>query len=281
MFEGEANETELGRADFSACGPYVRTIVLNDVPAEERNANKFMQQFLSHVLQYCQNVDKINIWNYRTPSTKWGTASALFRDYAPTLRKICWDGEADEIGFADLPKCTKLRIFKYDNINTATLISLLKACGPTLEELCLLISPVGDSAQVIEAIRSNCKKSCVIHIINWKDVLDMVGQEIYCSLIRSFGPQLKDTKVDGLDHEHLVEVVKTCTQSEIALYWKNKQISDWQYDHALGLRIWMFVFSADLLHGSEYPRALKQYANPRQLEIETVQGMQDRGSRTK
>ncbi len=84
MYESEAKETELARTLFSACGPYVRKIIMKKVPEDEEKAKDFMEQFETHVFQYCRNVEEVEFWEYRAPLTKWGTASSLFAGMLPT-----------------------------------------------------------------------------------------------------------------------------------------------------------------------------------------------------
>ncbi len=267
IFQGEAKEIELGGKIFSACGPYVRKIFVGFAPEEGRKANEFVEQFTSHVLQYCRNVEEVMFCGYQAPLTKWGTASSFFREYATNLRKINWSGDEDDNGFPDLPKCKNLTRLKSHCLNTATLVSLLKACGPKLEELDILISPVGDSVEVIEAIRKYCKVLTVMNIVNLKDVIDMVGQECYVSLIRSFGSSLKSATTAGLDHDQLVEVVNTCVNLEVIVFVEDEESADWRRVNDLGPRVARLFLNPDSLHGDKYPRALEQCSNLRKLTI--------------
>ncbi len=154
LFEGREKEMELGRIVFSACGPYVRRIKVVSFPGEEAKAKYLLELFTSHVFQYCRNVEELEFWIYEAPLTKWGTASSFFREYAENLRKIDWNGEEDECGFTDLQKCKNLRNLKSHYLNTTTLISLLKSCGSTLEHLDVVIKHIGDSTEIVEAIRN-------------------------------------------------------------------------------------------------------------------------------
>ncbi len=85
FLEGEAEEMELGRIVFSACGPLVREIVVLDASEDTSKAKCFVEQFLPHVFQYCGTVEVLTFRRCRAPLTKWGTASSLF---ARTLRTV-------------------------------------------------------------------------------------------------------------------------------------------------------------------------------------------------
>ena len=180
---------------------------------------------------------------------------------------IHWHGEEDENGFPDLRKCLNMRSVSSHSLNTATLVSLLNACGSTLEQLSVTIKPVGDSVDVMEAIRHQCKNLSVLKVVNLKDVIDIVGQKSYVSLICSYGSKLKDTTTDGLCHERLVEVVNACTNLEVTFFWMSKQSADWRQVHALGSRVATLVFRAKLLHGKVYPGAIRQCSNVRKLHL--------------
>ncbi len=207
MFQGEAKEMELGRIVFSACGPYLRRIRLVYVPKDDENAKGFVEEFKSHVFQYCRNVKVISFSGYGAPLKKWGAATSFFREYAANLREIDWDGDEDETGFLDLRQCTNVRRLKSRKLNTATLVSLLEASGPTLENLDISLTPAGDSVEIVETIRNHCKNLTVIIIENLEDVIDTVGQECYSSLIRGYGSQLKNATMNGLSNTYLVEVL--------------------------------------------------------------------------
>ncbi len=265
MFHGEAEEIELGRTIFSACGPYVRKIIVSHFPESGANAKDAVEQFTSHVFRCCRNVEEVEFCNHHTQLMNWGIAPAFFRKYAGNLRKIHWACEEDQKEMPDLVECVNLRSLKARNLTTSTLVSLLKACRFTLEELDVAITPAGDSAEVVEAIRKYCKKLSVINIENLEDVMDVVGQESYSALIRSYGTQLRNAKTDGLCHERLVEVVHACTNLEATVYWMLESNVDWQHVYDLGPRVASISFHGDLLHGSEYPRSLDQCSNLRKL----------------
>ncbi len=144
------------------------------------------------------------------------------------MRKIDWDGEEDENGFPDLEKCVNVRRLRSRKLNTGTLVSLLKACGTTLEVADISITPVGESVEVMDAIRTHCKKLSVIHIKKLKDVIDVVGQESYLSLLRSYGSQLKSARTNRLGHEHLVALTDVCANLEVNVFWLYERSSvDW------------------------------------------------------
>ncbi len=242
IFEGETKEMELGRLIFPTCGPYVRRIVMKERPMEEDCPMHFVEQCISYVHRYCRTVEEITFWRYYAPLTELGAASSFFREYAGNLRRIDFVGEEDVNGFSDLRKCTNLRRLKSDYLNTATLVSVFQMCGSTLEHLHIAIEPVGDSAGVMEAIRSFCKKLSVIVIENLRDVIDLVGQDSYTSLIRGYGAQLRNAKVDELDHEHLVEVVDACPSLEITVDWEDEPSVDWQHVYEMGPRVAVYTF---------------------------------------
>ncbi len=267
LFESEQKEMEFSRNVFSACGPYVRRIVVAAAPLERRDTNDYLERFMSHVYQYCRNVNEVKFWGYATPLTKWGTASSFFREYAANLRLIEWHGDEDEAGFPDLRKCVNVRRLKSLDMNTATLVSLLETCGPTIEELDISLAPVGECVEVLDTIRDHCKKLCVLNISNLVDVIDLVGQESYSALICSYGSQLKNATVEGLGHEHLVEVVNSCTNLELTVYWMRRVSADWEHVRYLGPRVASLFFNADLLDGNGYRRALKQCSNLRKLHL--------------
>ncbi len=219
LFHGEAMELDLARKIFSECGPHVRKISMRKVPQEEEIPKAFVQLFTSFVFVYCPNVREIAFCEYRAPLTKWEAASSLFREYAANLRKIEWHGEEDMNGFPHLRKCVHLRFLKSRGLNTATLVSLLEACGPALQELDISITPVVDRVEVMDAIRKYCKQLSVIIIENVEDVLDVVGEERYSSLLCSFGSQLKNADTKGLGHEHLMKVVDACPILEVTAVW--------------------------------------------------------------
>ncbi len=144
-----------------------------------------------------------------------GTASAFLQEYATNLRSIDWYGKEGETGFPDFGKCVKVRRLQSRNLSTAALVSILKACGSTLEEIWTVLRPVVDSDEVVSAIEIHCKKLSVIDIMNSEEVISVVGQERYSSLICGYGTQVKRAMTHGLDPKHLVEVVKACTNLEI------------------------------------------------------------------
>ncbi len=267
VFECEAKEMELGRTIFSACGPYVRSISISNVPKEERSAYNFVEQFKSHAFQYCRNVEEIWFYGYRAPLTKWGTASSFFREYAANLHTIGWNGEEDEKGFPDLQQCVSTRLLKAHKLNNATLVSLLTACRATLEELDISITPAGDCVEVIETIRNHCKQLSELHIGNLEEILDVVGRDRYSSLLCSYGSQLKYAKMDRLGHEDLVEVLNACTNLEVIVYWKYERSVDWRQAYALGPQMARLALNAELLYGNAYPRALEQCSNLRELDL--------------
>ncbi len=261
---------ELGRIVFSACGPFVRTIVLKNIPEDKRNAKAFVEKVTSHVFQYCRNVEEVSFGGYRAPLTKWGTASSFFREYAANLRTIDLDGEEDETGFPGLRQCTNLRRLKSRKLNTATLVSLLEASSLTLEELDISIAPAGDSVEIVEAIRNHCTKLKVIIIENLEDVIDTVGQESYSSLILGYGLQLENATMNGLDSEHLVEVVNACTNLELTVGWSSNGTVDWRRFHDLGPRVVNLRLADEFWYGDEYPGAFEQCSSLRELSIEGI-----------
>jgi len=250
MLEGSAEELELGRKIISACGPYVRKVCVRGVP--EEGANKFVEQFKSHVFQYCPNVEE-----------------SFFRKYAANLRAMDWDGAEDEKGVSSLPECTKLKRLISQKMSTGMLVALLKGCGSTLEELDISITPVEDSAEVMEAIANYCKQLSVLLIENVEEVMDVIGKGRYSSLICSYGSRLKKAKTDRLSQEYLVEVVKECTSLEIAIgwHWNDEEVVDWQYVYDLGPRIMELNFRTNSWHENETRRALRQCSNIRKLSI--------------
>ena len=272
LFEGEAKEMELGRSVFSACGPYVRRITVREVPKEVEKAKDFVERFKSYVFLYCRNVEEVAFCKYGAPLTKWGTATSFFREYAENLRVIEWHGDEDENSFSDMRKCSNVRRLTSRRLNTGTLVSLLKACGLTLEELDISIKPVGDSAEVMEAIQAYCGKLSVINIKNLKDVIERVGHESYSKLIRSYGSRLRKARTEELDHEHLLGVARACTNLEVSVRWSwmNSESVDWRRVYALGPRVLHLHFNGNVFYGDDYPRALEQCSNLRMLDISGI-----------
>ncbi len=272
MFEGEAKEMELVRKIFTACGSCVRKIVVVEGPPEDAQAKHFMELFTWHVFKYCRNVEEVAFSRGGAGLMKWGKASSFIREYAANLRTIDCQVEEDEEGFLDFRKCMNLRRWRSNTLSTARLVSFLKTCGSTLEELDIAIKTVGDSVEVIETIRNYCKQLNVIRIGNVKAVIDIVGQESYSSLICSYGSKLKEASVDGLGHEHLVEVVNACTNVQFVVCSFGENV-DWQRVYDLGPRMVMLCFNPSLLIGDEYPRAFEQCTNLRRLVL--VGGIRD------
>ncbi len=265
-FRGEAKEMELGRKIFTACGPYVRKIVVVEGPSEDAEAKQFMELSKWHVFKYCRNVEEVTFWRHEAALTKWGTASSFIREYAANLRTIDWQGKEDE-GFLDFRKCTNIRCLKSNCLSTATLVSVLKTCGSTLEELKIAIRPAGDNVEVIETIRKYCKQLNAIRIRNVKAVIDIVGQESYSSLLCSYGSKLKNASVNGLGHEHLAEVVNACSNLEFWMYCPRGESVDWHRVYAMGPRLVSLNFIPSSLIGDKYPRALEQCTNLRRLSM--------------
>ncbi len=234
---------------------------MSNFSGKEVNGNGFMEEFILYVFHYCRNVEEVTFQAYQAPLTKLGTASSLLREYATNLRVIHLHGEEDEKGFPDLRKCLNTRRVSSHSMNTATLVSLLKAAGSALEQLSISIKPVSDSVEVIEAVRKHCKKLSMIHIANLKNVIDIVGQESYSSLICSYGSLLKKAGTQGLCHELLLEVVNACRNLEVTLSVKNEPSGGWRNVLVLGPLVATLFCDAGLLHGDEYPSALKQCSN--------------------
>ncbi len=117
----------------------------------------------------------------------------------------------------------------------------------------------------MEVIRNYCKQLRVLNVSNLKDALDVIGQESYASLIRSYGSRMKNATVDGLGHEHLVEIVKACTRLKVTVDWENVESVDWRQVHELGPRMVRLTFNAGILCGDAYPRAIEQCSNLQQL----------------
>ncbi len=76
----------------------------------------------------------------------------------------------------------------------------------------------------------------MIKISLLESVLEVIGQESYASLICSYGSQLRDATVAGLEHKHLMEVVNACTNFEATAYGPIIR-NDWQHLHDLGPRV--------------------------------------------
>ncbi len=267
LFDGEAKQMELGRIIFSACGPYVRRISMSNVPKAESKSKDFVVQFTSHVFHYCRKVEEVRFWGYGAPLTRWRTASAFFREYAANLRVIDWRGEEDKNGFRDLRECVNAKRLQFRNLNNAALVPLLEACGATLEELDISITPVRNSMEVLNAIQNYCKQLSVLKIVNLRNVMDLFGQERYSWLLRSYGSQLRNAKTDGLGHEHLIKVVNACTNLGVIVYWVSKRSADWRHLYDLGPRVARLFLNAGLLAGDEYPGALKHCSNLRELYL--------------
>ncbi len=174
---------------------------------------------------------------------------------------IDWHGEEDEIGFAGLRQCTYTRRLKTRYLNTATLVSLLKACAQQLEELYVFIASVGDGVEVIEAIRHHCKQLSALNIEKLVEVIDLVGHESYLALIRSYGSYLRNARTDVLGQEHLGAVVDTCKNLEVKEFWENEASVDWPRLRALGPLVTKLFFNAEVLHGDESCRALQPCSN--------------------
>ncbi len=267
IFEAEAKAVGLGRSIISACGPYVRTIrTVSDIEDEVR-AKNLLEQFTRHVFQYCRNVEEAELWGCDTLLIESKTASAFFREYAANLRVVEWNGQdEEEASFTDLEKCVKLRRLSLNYPCTATLVSLLKACGSTLEEIVVPIQPE-ESVEAIEAIRKYCKKLSVIQIETLEEIIEMGFEECYTSLLCSYGSQLKKAETLGLGYEHLVEVANICTNLEVTVPWLPTPSMGWQHVIALGPRVASLSFLAEALHGAEYPRALDRVSNLRELHV--------------
>ncbi len=265
MLEGETKDIGLVGNIFSACGPYVRKILVADVRGGK--AKYSLELFMSHVFHYCRNVEQVSFQEYRASFRKCGIASSFFREYAPTLRTIDWDGEEDETGFPDWRQCVSVRRLQSRKLSTATLLAVLEACGSTLEEIHVIVRPVTDSHEVLRTIRNHCRKLRVLNIWNSEDVIGVVGQESYSSLICGYGAQLKNATTCGLDPEHLVEVVRACTNLEVDVRWRNAGCEDWRHTYYLGPRVVSLHINADLLYGDEYVGALGECSNLRDLFI--------------
>ena len=275
MFEGEAKAMGLGRSIFSACGPYVRTIrTVSDIEDETR-AKNLLEQFTWHVFQYCRNVEEAELWGCDALLTESKTASTFFWEYADNLRVVEWNcADEEEASFADLEKCMKLRRLSLNYPYTATLVSLLKACGSTLEEIVISIYPE-ESVEVMEAIRKYCKKLSVIQIESLEEIIEMGFEECYSSLLCSYGSQLKKAETLGLGLEHLVEVASACTNLEFTMGVLFDPGIEWQHVIALGPRVASLSFLPEALHGAEYPRALDRVSNLRELHtsVRFAQGL--------
>jgi len=275
FLEGTAEELEVGRNILSACGPYVREICVANVPEEDSQSTEFgfasgcgfVEKLKSHIFQYCRNVEELSFTYLGASVTKWAAASCFMREYAADLRVIEWHGEEDEEGFSDLRECTNLNSLTCHEMSIRTLGSLLKRCGSTLQELDISITPVVDSAQIMEAIRKYCKQLTVLHIENIEDVMDVVGEGSYSSLICSYGSRLEKARTDRLSHESLVEVVKACTSLEVRIECLNEEVVDWTHAYDLGPRIVQIHFYPDSWHEHETRTALKQCTNIRELFI--------------
>ncbi len=151
---------------------------------DEVNGSASIEQFMSQVFHCCPNLEEVIFQGYQAPLTKWGIASSFFREHAANLPLIYWDCEEDEKGFPDLRKCLKTRCVSSYSFSTAALLSLLTACGSALEQLSISIKLVGDGRVIIEALRKHSKNLSTLKIVNLKDVIDIVGQESYSSVIR-------------------------------------------------------------------------------------------------
>ncbi len=184
---------------------------------------------------------------------------------------IDWDGDEDEEGFPELRKCVNTGHLISRNLNTATIVAFLRVCGSTLEQLEVSIRPFRDSAEVVQAIQHCCKQLRVIKIPFLEHVLEIVGQESYSSLLRSYGSQLRDATLDGLEPNHLVEVANACMNLEVTVSGATGACN-WQHVHALGPRMVYLNAHDKLLHGNEYPRALEQCSNLRKLFLSGTEG---------
>ncbi len=161
---------------------------------------------------------------------------------------------------------------KSRGLNSVSLASILKACGNTLEEIDISITPTQGSAEVVDAIRNYCEQLCVIDIDNLEQVIDVAGQECYMSLICSYGSHLKNASTEGLCYERLVEVVNACANLEFNMDWKMGETFDWRRVYHVGLRVSRIGVPADVLYGYGCVRAFKQCSNLRELSMFDTRG---------
>ncbi len=201
------------------------------------------------------------------PLTKWGVASSFLLEYAAKLCKIELEVETHEDDFSDLRKCVNARCVTSLDVHAGTLSSLLEACASTLEELIFSINPAGDAVEVMVAVRNNCKQLRVFNIRNLGDVIDIVGQESYSSLICSYGSHLKSANIDRLDREHLVEVANTCVNLEVSVYWTDDPSVDCQFVCDVGPRVAKLLLDPKYLCDKDCPRAFERCSNLRRLDM--------------
>jgi len=277
VLEGKSKEIELDSMIFSACGPYVRKIRLSGCSIGE-DGHDFLEQIKSLIFQNCRNVAEISFDLHSVPLTSWGTACSFLQEYAANLRVIEWNGDKQEEGFADLQECTNLKQLKAERMNTATLISLLKASGSTLEELDIYMNPVFDITEIMATIRDYCKQLTVISMENLKDIIVVVGEDSYSSLLCSYGSQLKKANVDGLGYVYLAEVAKACTNLEVTVKWRFLYDVDWQKAEAISPRVVSFVINSGVLFVDECPRALKGCSEIRELRMVSVYRFDELGN---
>ncbi len=159
LFEDE----ELGRGFVErvlrACGESMKVVSLAvnyDHPADRENdANRFIRQFVSLVIQYCPAVERLE---FRLPFPNEEIVSALFATFSSQLHSIesCSWGKGDGVYLPDVSDCTQIRELSLSA--TPQLMLVLERVGSQVESLYLGFDTFEGCGEVLDAVERNCKK---------------------------------------------------------------------------------------------------------------------------
>ncbi len=242
LFEEEELGKELAEQVLKACGESTKEIwlTLDDARPIHRQTNeyRFIQLFVSFVIQYCPAVESLR-FRGKPRFTGENTAYTLIAAYSSRLRSIDWNLEGIGAQFCvpDFSNCTQIR--QLSMLVKPKLMFLLKRTGSLLESLELTFDTFEKCEKVMNAIEENCKNLVRIRLLDSRRVINSVGEERYAAFLCSYGTQLIKAEIDGMvDPEHLFEVFTKCSN----LNFENRKVEDstseeWELVRVFGPRI--------------------------------------------
>lgn len=232
--------------------------------------SKVIERFAALVRTYCRRVEELKFVSLvlEEPLHQIEIAvHALLERFSSQLRSIDLIRNYDHLFVPDINVCTNIRDLKFPA--SSELSSFLRACGSSLESLTVSFNGTSEYAEMLDLIEHTCTKLTSILLIGCFKVTQVVGEERYASLLRSFGPQLTCAKVDGLSVGKLAQVLEDCPSLLIETeFVSDDGVDEWERVGLLGSMIKHLTVAANMCRGQKCEEAIRKCTNLEVLEIE-------------
>ena len=253
LFEDENKISEtIMLKTLGACGGSVRKVVFRNVK-DNMESHACLHHIAKIVARHCTNVEHLVLNTFSSLPSMRDTCAILMRAFAQNLMTLSMNS-FDNMAPLDFPRCKSLKSLQYEGNDFATLATLLKANGRTLEEVNIsVLENALKYDELLDVIGENCECLKILSLDS-RAVVGALGEESYEAFLLSVGEQLERTSASGLSAARLRRVAEACPNARFSWYG-SCDYETWDGINVLGTQLdFLDLDSLTWLHVRDWER---------------------------